>query len=78
LFEHFALAFGESVEHVLDLVLEHRETGFLHRVIGGLVLDEIAELSHHPSRREPSKRTTQGLYQANAKTRIPRLATVFA
>ena len=43
LLEHFALAFGEGVEHVLDLVLEHRKAGFLHRVVGGLVLNEVTE-----------------------------------
>ena len=43
LFEHLAFAFGESVQHILDLILEHREAGLFHRVIGGFVFDEVAE-----------------------------------
>src|SRR6478752_7158709 len=41
--KHAALALGERVEDVDDLFTEERERRHVVRVLGGLVLDEVAE-----------------------------------
>ncbi len=43
-FQHLALALGQAGEHVAELVLEQAVAGHVGRVLGGLVLDEIAEV----------------------------------
>src|SRR4051794_36552660 len=43
-FDDLALAVGEGLEHLLDLVLEHLLRRALDRVVGLLVLDEVAEV----------------------------------
>ena len=43
-FQHLPLAFGQAAKHVAELVLEQAEAGDVERIVGGLVLDEIAEI----------------------------------
>ena len=43
LFEHLTFAFGESVQHVLDLILKQDDSRHVGGIFGALILDEIAE-----------------------------------
>ena len=43
-FQHLALALGQGLEHVADLVLQQRDSGHVGGIFRGLVLDEIAEI----------------------------------
>ena len=43
LFKNFAFALSKCIQDVLDLVLEHGESGLFHRVVSGLVFDEVTE-----------------------------------
>ena len=41
----FALAVGQGLEHLVDLLLEHLLGRGVDRALGGLVLDEVAEVA---------------------------------
>ena len=43
-FQHLPLALGQTAQHVAEFVLEQAETGDVEGIVGGLVLDEIAEV----------------------------------
>ena len=43
--DDLALAVGQRLEHLLDLVLEHLLRGGADRALGRLVLDEVAEVA---------------------------------
>src|SRR3984893_19296774 len=44
LFEHLTLAFGQSFEYVLDLLLQQNDGGHIARIFGALIFDEVAKI----------------------------------
>src|SRR5262249_11508821 len=55
--DDLALAVGQGLEHLVDLLLGHLRGGRVDRALGGLILDEIAEvavlaLAHGPVERD--------------------------
>jgi len=44
LFQHHPLALGQAAQHVAQFVPEQAEAGDVEGIVGGLVLDEIAEI----------------------------------
>src|SRR5947207_13693778 len=44
LLEHLTLAFSQSLEHILDLLLQQNDSSHIARFFGALVLDKIAKI----------------------------------